>query len=63
MRLHPFIQKLSYQGVRDILYYSNYVFLPKDSLRYKENSELREGRVYLILSGRIVLHQNDLGAI
>ena len=49
--------------MRDLLYYSNYIKLGKKCLLYKEYEHLEQGRVYLILIGRIILQKNEMGPL
>jgi hypothetical protein len=36
LRFHPFFSKITYQGLRDLLYYCNLITIEKGKLLYRE---------------------------
>ena len=62
LRFHPVLSRFSYEGLRDLLYYTNLIVLPKDKVLYSEGQLDPHRCVYLVVSGQLVLHQKDLGA-
>jgi hypothetical protein len=61
MRFHPFFNTISLKSTKKILTYCQLTQLMSGTLLYNEGDE--SDKVYLILSGVIVLHNKEKGAI
>ena len=61
MRFHPFLNTLSYTTVVQLLKIANLAKLMVDTTLYNEGQRMTS--VYFVLSGILVLHNTDKGAV
>lgn len=63
LKFHPLIWKISAQGIHDLLKFSNLVKIKKNEVLYLEQKPDKHRSVYIILTGRMSLHQEKYGTI